>query len=73
MGAISEQIEDGVTGFLIPAGDTAAFAEKIREVSRYTPERLEEFSRRAYEFGFSQYAAQAVCGQFLDTILGLSK
>lgn len=68
VGAISEQVKDGKTGFLIPAGDPDQFAEKIRTVSRFTREETQVFAHNAYTFGYEKYAAEAVADRFLETV-----
>ncbi len=44
VGGLPEVVEDGRTGFIVPAGDAAAFAEAL--VRFYTENREEEFSGR---------------------------
>ena len=73
VGAISEQIEDGKTGFLIPAGDPDQFSEKIRTVSRFTREETQVFAHNAYTFGYEKYAAEAVADRFLETVYSCRK
>ncbi len=57
VGAVSEQVEDAYSGFLIPSGDIVAFASKIKSLSRMDQDRLKELSRNAYEYGLKKYSA----------------
>ena len=68
VGAISEQVEDGETGFLVPANDEGAFCEAIRKTAEFTEEELCRFSENAYRFGFSRYAAEGAADGFLQFI-----
>lgn len=73
VGALAEQIENGVSGYLIPERDTKAFAEKVKQVSGYTKEELQKFAHEAYRFGYEHYAAEAVSDRFLKVLLEAGK
>lgn len=73
VGAISEQVEDGVTGFLIEAGDGAAFAEAVEKAAAMSSEETDQFSHNAYSKGYNKYAAAAVADSFLGAITCLKK
>lgn len=49
VGGIPEMVQDGVTGFLVPPGDEAEFAQRIRWVLEH-PEETREMGRRAQSF-----------------------
>jgi glycosyltransferase involved in cell wall biosynthesis len=49
VGGIPELVQDGVTGFLVPAGDETALAERLRWVFVH-PEEAAEMGRRARTF-----------------------
>ncbi|WP_303226387.1 glycosyltransferase family 4 protein [uncultured Acidaminococcus sp.] len=57
VGAISEQIADKQSGFLIPAGDISAFSACLKELVNCDKEQYNMFSKKAYEFGSMKYAA----------------
>lgn len=62
-GGLSDAVLDGETGFLLPAGDAAAWAEKIDQIARWnTPERAAfcaNASRRAQDhFSWDRVATQ---------------
>jgi glycosyltransferase involved in cell wall biosynthesis len=40
---ICEAVKDGVTGFLLPSGDAQAWAEKLEEISLWTPAQRRRF------------------------------
>lgn len=68
VGAISEQIADQISGFLIPEGDVDAFAKKIEELSCISTEALEGFANAAYEYGYHKYSADVAAEKFLATL-----
>lgn len=55
VGAISEQIEDGKSGYLISNGDIDAFVKCIHIVQNYSREKYAEMSKYAYEYGKLKY------------------
>ena len=69
VGAISEQVKEGETGFLVPQKDVKGFANVISKVNKFSAEELDDFSHNAYMFGYQKYAAEAVAECFLSTIL----
>jgi glycosyltransferase involved in cell wall biosynthesis len=68
VGAIKEQIQDGKTGFLIQEKDVDAFADKVKEVSKYSKEQLICFSDAAYEFGYKKYSAEYFAEDFYNVL-----
>ena len=73
VGAIGEQIENGVTGFLIEAGNVGAFAAAVKKAAEMSPIETEQFSRNAYRKGYGKYAAAAVADSFLSAITSVKK
>ena len=59
VGAISEQVENGVTGYLIEKGNVKAFSEKLKEISLFPNNKLEKFCHDSYEFGFKKYSVES--------------
>jgi colanic acid/amylovoran biosynthesis glycosyltransferase len=45
----NELVEDGVNGWMVPAGDVAALAEVIGRVAQLAPEDLSRWGARARE------------------------
>ena len=68
VGAIAEQVQDGMTGWLIAPGDDKAFAEKLREILQMDREAYDRMSRAAYEFGIRKYAAEGAMDRFLSLV-----
>ncbi|AFQ45987.1 glycosyltransferase family 4 protein [Desulfosporosinus meridiei] len=68
VGAISEQVADGETGFLVPAGNIERFAETVREANGFSREETARFAHNAYEFGYKKYAAEAVADKFVGVV-----
>ena len=56
-GGIAELIREGETGFLIPPGDEAALAERLRWVLEH-PTEAEEMGRRARAFAASFFSTE---------------
>ena len=73
VGAISEQIENGVTGYLVEANNVQAFADTINSVSSMSKEKVETFAHNAYTKGYNKYAAEAVADKFLGIITSAQK
>jgi len=66
VGAISSQVENGCSGFLIPDGDNDAFIKKVKEVHAFSEEQKTTLSRQAYEFGKAKYSAALARSRFLE-------
>jgi glycosyltransferase involved in cell wall biosynthesis len=73
VGAISEQVEDGETGFLIEAGNGEAFAAAVKKAASMSEEETDRFAHNAYVKGYNKYAAAAVADRFLGVITSLKK
>ncbi len=73
VGAIGEQVEDGVTGFLIEAGNIDEFAAAVKKAATMKEDETDYFSHNAYKKGYNKYAAAAVADSFLSVITSLVK
>lgn len=73
VGAISEQVDDGVTGFLVEAGNTEAFVNAVKKASTMNKEETDWFTHCAYNKGYNKYAAAAVADRFLKTVISIKK
>lgn len=71
VGAISEQIIDGKTGFLVENNDVNKFIDIINRVNTFSRAELKTYSENAYEYGYKKYAAQNVAKKFLEVILAV--
>ena len=58
VGGLPEVVEDGVTGFLVPAGDVAALAERVAWVLRH-PEAARDVGKRAAAFVCTRVSAES--------------
>lgn len=68
VGAIPEQVENGKSGFLIPAGDNRMFADKLKEVILFSSEQYDSMSKYAYEYGCKKYSADYAVLRFLNIL-----
>ena len=73
VGAISEQIDNNCTGFLVPDGNIDVFADKIKLAAKMNPEELDQFSARAYYYGYSKYSASSAANRFLEILSKVEK
>ena len=69
VGALSEQIDDGKSGFLIPEQNVDAFSKKILEVSKFDKKRLQDMSDYAYKFGYEKYSAKVRSEAFFEVLI----
>ena len=58
VGAIAEQVCEGVSGYLIPEGNNAAFADKLRGAVCMSEGEYKKMSQNAYEYGVKKYSAR---------------
>ena len=70
VGAISEQVSEGVSGFLIEPGNNKAFAKKLREIVQMDEQSYEKLSLSSYDFGSQKYAANGAIERFIELING---
>ncbi len=72
VGAISEQVENGKTGFLVTSGDEDGFVGSIRGIVHSEPDSLAAWSHRAYKFGLKKYSAQEAVSRFVAMLSQLN-
>lgn len=68
VGAIPEQIEDGVTGFLIEEGNNQLFANKLNQIASMPSDEYEKMCENAYNYGVKKYSVKEVAPSFLNMI-----
>lgn len=68
VGAITEQVSEDVSGYLIAPGDINGFAEKLKEAVNMDERSYGKLSRSAYDFGTNKYAADGAIDRFIDLI-----
>jgi glycosyltransferase involved in cell wall biosynthesis len=70
VGAISEQIEDGLSGYLVPAKDVSEFVTVLRKAMAINDDEYLKFCENAYSYGFRKFSASIVSIEFEDLLLG---
>ena len=70
VGAVSEQVDDGRSGYLVRAGDTARFAETLRAAAAMPEAEYRAMCENAYRYGTEKYAASGAAERFLSLIAG---
>lgn len=65
VGGIPEQIEDGVTGFLVPAQDSAAMAERVTRLQENEPLR-KAMGVKASEGATNYFSLECMVDKYLD-------
>lgn len=68
VGAISEQVVDGMNGRLVKGNDVDGFVQAVRESKQYSTEQLNEYSEKAYLFAYERYSAKAAADKFLEVL-----
>lgn len=66
VGAISSQIINGKTGYLVTPGNIDEFVEAVRMAAELSMDEYASLSSAAYRFGFEHYAAQEICSSLVD-------
>lgn len=66
VGAISSQVDDEKTGYLVPKEDVSSFISAVRKAATLSTDEYESFAVAAYRFGFEHYAARIICKQLID-------
>ena len=69
VGAISEQIQDGKTGYLIGKGNTEAFSSKLKQVADYNDIQYASFCREAYLYGYNQFSAKKAAEKMIKILM----
>lgn len=62
-GGLVSAVEDGVTGFLLPSGDAAAWHAKILEITGWTTQQRGEFIRRSTQTAHRVFSWQRVADE----------
>ena len=68
VGAITEQVNEGVSGYLIEAGNNEAFAKKVREAVKMDEVSYSALSKLSYEYGKQKYSADGAVERFIQLI-----
>lgn len=73
VGAISEQVIDGSTGFLVACGDLQKYTRAIQLANEMSCEELVALSRNAYAFGLDKYSAQSAARKIAALIKSVNE
>ena len=68
VGAITEQVEDGISGFLIENKENQLFAKKLKYISTFEVTILKKYSKNAYLFGLGKYGVDPAVNRFFEMI-----
>lgn len=68
VGALGEQIEDGVTGYLANPGDVEQLETQLRKIIDMPKKQYEQMCRKSYQKGLNEYSAKSKEGEFLSAI-----
>lgn len=68
VGAITEQVSEGISGYLLPAADNVAFVKKLKEVVGMEKNEYRKISLSAYEYGIKKYSANGAIERFMKVI-----
>lgn len=68
VGAISEQVIESKTGFLVSPEDVESFSEKLRNAIAMKKEEYNSMSKAAYEFGLKNYSVEYAVKGFAEML-----
>lgn len=68
VGALGEEIENGVTGYSVPQDDLKAMIERIKEIVNMDEEPFTDICKKSYNYGLKRYSAQSRQSDFLKAI-----
>lgn len=68
VGAISEQVDDGKSGWLVEAGNNIKFAEKLRIAMSLNLEEYDKMSQYAFRYGSEKYATNGAKKRFVELL-----
>lgn len=69
VGAISEQVAAGCSGYLVEAGNITKFAETLRTAVAMDKEAYHTITQNAYKYGSQKYAVSGAVPRFLQMLL----
>lgn len=66
---LDESVEDGKTGFLIPPGDTGAFAQCLNRFMALPQREKDAMGRAAWQFGYDNFALEPNLERFVQLLM----
>ena len=70
VGAIQEQVEEGLSGYLVQSGDNELFSKKLKEAVGIPTDQYDKMCIQAYQYGSRKYAASGAVNRFCELIEG---
>lgn len=68
VGAIGEEILNGITGYVVTPGSIDELVNRVREVVNMDNNQIEKMCKEAYQFGIIHYSAHSREKEFLSAI-----
>lgn len=68
VGAIGEEIEDGVSGYIVEPGNLEELARRVKEIVDMDTNDFEKLCHNSYEYGIKRYSAKSREEEFLKAI-----
>lgn len=68
VGAIAEQIEDGVSGYLVAPNNISAITKCLQDAIRLSENEYHELSVKSYDYGKTKYGVQDAIKRFCEMI-----
>lgn len=67
VGAIASQVDNGLSGFLVPPSDIDAFANVVRKAQEMDVTEYRKMCKEAYSFGKARYSTESASQAFVET------
>ena len=68
VGAIGEEIENGVSGYIVQPGNLEQLVKCVRNIVKMPEDEFEKMCHNAYEYGIEHYSAKSKEEEFLEAI-----
>ncbi len=70
VGAIAEQVDDGMSGYLVDTSDNKAFSEVLKKAVNMPVEQYDAMCAYAYQYGSGKYSAIGAVARFTQLMMG---
>ncbi|MCX7715409.1 MAG: glycosyltransferase family 4 protein [Clostridia bacterium] len=68
VGALSEQVSQGISGFLVDEADVDGFVEVLKDSVGLSSSKKNEFAKNAWEYGYKKYSIQEGAKRLLQIL-----
>lgn len=68
VGAISEQVKEAKSGYLVETGDNRAFADKLKQAVKMSADDYDAMCRYAYQYGCKKYSSIGAVKRFVKLL-----